>query len=355
MSDRDRYLIIPGTSGCKLLDNDIDIGWPAELALTSWLSTSVLERVMAVLGVTAESIEERLSMEFADAANWFPTQSTLRPGGSITPGPILTAAYNQFQTHTPFVYDWRADIRGSGKKLLRFLRDGKPSGGRWRIVGHSQGGLLAVVASKLAAQQEGGDNAAFSQLVSRVALLATPLYGTVSAAQALIQGENLGAGFAPHFLRLVRTWPALHQMLPTWRDAVKDGAGAPLGNLLQDTSWPAGAIDPAMLQRARDTRRDFLDDPLVAMRDVTVQLLMSQAHPTLNHVVRSGDRLVVPQIFERGDTLVPEETYRRSCLGVYERQSTHSIGGTGDTAVHYMLANDPVVATVTRRFLEKTS
>src|SRR5262245_7723651 len=215
-------LLVPGTSGNKLLLDNGDLGWPSALAAQGWLAgTTGYALGLDGLPMSAKTIADIMSMEFADPNSIRPTKTTLKAGSTIGPGDVLELVYNQFLDFDQFVYDFRADVRHSGQRLLDHLLDQRPSGERWRIACHSQGGLVVTVASKLCARQNGDDDRAFAKLVSHVAFIAVPFYGTVNAAVALSKGEELSAGFSSHFREIARTWPSLHQMLPVWPGCVR--------------------------------------------------------------------------------------------------------------------------------------
>lgn len=354
----DKNLLVPGTAGNKLLLNGEDVGWPGGLTVEAWIAGhSGFSGGFSGLTRSADQIVKLLSMEYADTVSWTPTKSTLVPCGEITPGSTLLLAYNQFQQYDQFVYDWRADIRRSGELLLEKLQSERPKNGRWRLVGHSQGGLVIVAASKRYAEENGDDDQAFSRLVSHVVLMATPLLGTVNAAEALVLGENLTAKYKASFLKVSRTWPALYQMLPTWGGSVRLLKGGTLGradfNMLDERAWTGIPIDTNLLRRARSTR-DYLRDPLSRMNGIKTRIIMSRGYQTLNHVCLDGSGMTFPKPpdSEPGDTLVPEDTtYAR--FGDYERERTHTFDGEGKTLRHYVIGNDPAVATDIKGFFKK--
>jgi len=123
---RDRLLLIPGTSGCKLLIDGVDIGWPGALRLNAWLcSSDALAGIAAKLGVSAAGIIEHLSMEFADDTALAPTKSTLAERAVLAPGSLIDLAYNQFRKAEVFAYDWRGDLRHNAELLLQRLEKNK--------------------------------------------------------------------------------------------------------------------------------------------------------------------------------------------------------------------------------------
>jgi hypothetical protein len=350
-------LLVPGTSGCKLELNGNDAGWPTELSVSAWLMglTSFVPGLAKRLDLDldADAAVDLLSMEFGDPSDPAPKRTSLA-NGVMACGAMLRLAYNQFLDFEPFVYDWRSDIRDSAARLVERLSALPEGGARWRILAHSQGGLVVVAASKLYARAHGDDDRAFSRRVSHVALLGTPLHGTVNVVEALLRGDALAPSFRPHLQRIVRTWPAVHQMLPVWPGCVRRRIGAAAEaapfDLMEEAPWVGQAVSPAMLERARVTRRDFLRAPLSRMNGVKVQILMSRALPTWDHVVLGDAGLELPARTAAGDGLVPEDaTFQMS--GFVERARMHAFGGgSGTTLQHFVLANDPVIATAIKDF-----
>lgn len=107
-------LIVPGMSGCKLLLNNQDLGWPSELMVDAWVAGKG-GFGLTLNSMNPDSIVETMSMEYPDdSSNWQPTKTTLKANSGITPGPTLKLAYNQLTDFGFFEYDWRADIRESG-------------------------------------------------------------------------------------------------------------------------------------------------------------------------------------------------------------------------------------------------
>jgi hypothetical protein len=350
-------LLVPGTSGNKLMIDNEDLGWPSALAAQGWIAGATGYALgLDGLPLSAQQIVEVMSMEFADPASTRPSKTTLKAGSAIGPGPVLALVYNQFLGFDRFVYDFRDDVRHSGERLLAHLLDNRPAGDRWRLVSHSQGGLLVAVASKLYARQHNDDDRAFSNLVSHVAFVGTPFYGTVNAAAALLVGEELSPGFAGHFRAISRTWPSLHQMLPVWPGSVRLKIGgattnAPF-NTLDPRAWPGANIDPAMLARARETRTQFLNSPFSRMNGVKLRFLMSRAWPTQNHLTIETNAVKLGEPEEPGDTLVPAST-TFAIESVVEKDVTHLIGSQRDTQKHMSLCLDPVFAAEVASFFNQ--
>ena len=173
----------------------------------------------------------------------------------------MTLAYEPFAHAFPkwefFDYDWRLDIRYSGKRLAEQLQAEAPRGDRWRLVAHSQGGLVVLAAARLLGAEE------LARLVQGVCFVGVPFFGTVNALLALLQGTFFKSSIPKD---VVRTWPSIYQMLPRW-SVTKGNPNRP--ELLLDATWmkagllPApGApvdlsqhIDRGMLERARALHR----------------------------------------------------------------------------------------------------
>lgn len=342
----DRCCLVPGTGGNKLLANGADFGYPV------LLQGAALLLARATGGIAP--LVDLLSMEHADGQT-APVRTSLRPGTSVGPGRLLELAYNQVPAdYERFTYDWRADIRHSAGQLVEFLVRGKPADGRWRLVAHSQGGLVAVAASKVyaAAVQPDGDNSRrFSELVRDLVLVGVPLHGTLNAAHALVHGEQLGASAAPDFVRVSRTWPALYQMLPAWTTSL---GGAPPGGLLADSAWQHpdyASLDRSLLARARQARRQILDAPLDRMGGVAVTIYMARNRPTWDGAALDGDgRIAFPPRAAEGDSLVPYEA-TRSWMTPVEVGLTQASGPDEPIAEHSMLFTDPWVSSLFRGLL----
>jgi pimeloyl-ACP methyl ester carboxylesterase len=158
-----------------------------------------------------------------------------------------------FPKWTFFDYDWRLDIRYSGQRLADYLQAEAPNGDRWRLVAHSQGGLVVLAAARVL----GAD--LMARLVQGVCFVGVPFFGTVDALLALLKGALLNGTVPPE---VVRTWPSLYQMLPRWSIA-QGNPNRP--DLLLDGTWmkagllPAAGesmdlalhVDRGMLERAR--------------------------------------------------------------------------------------------------------
>lgn len=323
--------LVAGTGGITLMDNlGQDLGYPVKMQL------GVLSKQLQ--NKAPDELLELLSMEHRPG-QIAPAKTSLKSGVSIRPGHVLKVAYNQVPgSFSHVLYDWRADLRHSAGQLLDFLRERQPASGRWNLVGHSQGALLIVIASKLMPTRT-----AFADLVASVALVGAPLAGTVNAARALLDGDQLGESAVPILQQVVRTWPALYQMLPAW-PVVSDGT--------EDNTARRGLVDPSvwsaipgiaadLLNRAREGQQ-LLRDPLGWMDgDIDVQILLARNRPTDIGLAKPNGALAsTADRRQLGAGLVPhDETL--GWTGAFVRQFTKTL--LSPCREHAMLFNDPAV------------
>lgn len=342
----DQTLLVPGTQATSLADQS---------------GTVVYNAVRVSLGLQKDELggrppsewERLLSLEH-EPGRWKPVRTSLEPGTSIVPHRVVGTPYDRMLGYaTPWPYDWRMDVRYNAQQLLEHMRAHKPANGRFNLIGHSQGGLVIIMASKLTF-----DINEFSRLVARVVLVGSPLAGTMRAAEALLWGsEGLGAAHREAARGMARTWPALHQMLPTWKGIV-DPDGAPLPDdqqLLWPDGWPGAVgqgIKADMLLRAREGSA-LLHGPFSRLGSGTMAMaLLGKRQMTPVEVVRDADDLPVEQEYARnqqGDGLVP---YRATLDWGGAAYGDYVVALTGRPEPHAFLCNDPEVLDLTRRFLK---
>ncbi len=279
----DPTLIIPGTQATTLKDGDGKVVYNAVRVGIPLLRDSLggHPKTQWVALMSMRHLPGRLE----------PVKTSLLPGTTLTPGFVVQTPYALFpKYYEEWPYDWRADLRWNAQRLLADLRARHARGdARANLVGHSQGGLLIVLASKLANAGE------FAALAARVALIGSPLAGTMVAVEALLTGSS-GLGKKERGLArtMARTWPALYQMLASWPCVCReDGSAYPAGSqLLQPTGWPAAdasGIDPDLLLRARDTQA-MLTDPLANFGPgIAVRTFMGLSEDTGTRLTRTGD------------------------------------------------------------------
>jgi pimeloyl-ACP methyl ester carboxylesterase len=345
----ERTLLIPGTQASRLDDAH---------------GATVFNAVRVAIGLSDNDLGGRQPGEFQALLSmkhvpgrWEPVQTSLSADTALAPGKVVATPYDRLsQIAIPFPYDWRADIRWNARQLLQFLRaNSTPGGGRWNLIGHSQGGLLIVIASKLA---EAHDE--FARLVARVVLVGAPLAGTMRAFEALLFGrDDLGAANRPAMLAAARTWPALYQMLPSWFAALQPSGQPrpPEEQFTEEGGWPGlvgegdGLIVPDMLRRARETHALLTGPFSHLVPGVAVLTVLGNRQPTPVSIVRfMKEFLPGSTVFERGDSLVP--LHRTLAWGgtPYAR-SVLALGGK--VREHSFLCADEEVLHAIRRFLQR--
>lgn len=281
-----------------------------------------------------------------------PTRTSLETDTHIVRGDVLQTPYDGLPVTTWFRYDWRADLRFNAYKLLETLRDETRDGGRCNLIGHSQGGLIIVLASKLADSPR-----EFASLVGRAVLIGAPLAGTMRALEAIMFGrDDLGDENRTGILAAARTWPALYQMLPAWASAV-----TPAGEVLpadEQLIWPKGwgalmkeGIQEDLLQRARETQA-LLRGPFSHMAPgVATLTIMGNRQATGIAVVRNDGEFDPKFATATGDSLVPE-TLTSDLIGppVFDRRV---ILAGSKVKAHAMLCVDPDVQSRVRTFFKQ--
>lgn len=322
-------LLVPGTGGTKLLKNGQSLGHPVVLNAKLWLLKS--------LGEDINQTVLDMSMRH-EAGRAEPVRTTLADASEVTPGPVLGIPYNLAlpKVSDTYRYDWRGDIEASARGLIAHLEK-KPAAARWRLVTHSQGGLVAVAASKLLVRE----NRSFSALVSHIAFVGVPLYGTLNAANALLVGTELGEAPKEEFRRIAGTWPALYQMLPSWF-----ALRTPTGDYSQysffhkRTYGPYPWIDPNLVARAWSVRRDLLNHPASALSGIRYRFYFTKNRMTWDRAVRRDDGTIAfGDKSVAGDSLVPfAQTYK--LMSDVEQQRVDAVDAQANTPEHAMLLTD---------------
>lgn len=156
-----------------------------------------------------------------------------------------------------------------------------------------------------------------ARLVQGVSFVGVPFFGTVSALVALLEGTFFKSVIPKE---VVRTWPAIHQMLPGW-SVTRGNPNRP--ELLLDATWmnagllPApGApvdlsryIDRGMLERARALHRAIRTGHFEPLRKLDCVRIIQDNNPRtsfrLPHFPSTEEVISVD-----GDTLVPDQFTR---------------------------------------------
>ena len=167
--------------------------------------------------------------------------------------PALPEAERNLYT---FSYDWRQDIRTSGRQLgeaierWHVLHDGAPA---W-IIGHSMGGITA----RWYIEKEGGKD-----FVERLFLLASPWNGSPKAMHSLFQGLDLflRARFDVKKIReqtrhTIASFPSSYQILPHEGSFLRNAAGKEFDPYTH-TGWLENDDQRALLEDAIRFNREL--------------------------------------------------------------------------------------------------
>lgn len=342
----DPTLVVPGTQASRLYDQN-------EVLVYNAVRVSMGLDREALGGRPPEEWVPLLSLENAPG-RLDPVRTSLTPGTEIRSGASVVVPYQVMSnTYRLWNYDWRLDLRYNAQLLLDYLvANGAGPKRRWNLIGHSQGGLLIVLAARIAGPAE------FSRLVGRAVLVGAPLAGSMKAAGAVLWGStSLGPGQEARALEMARTWPAIFQMNPSW-GAILDSGGTPLPaaqQLGQPGGWPtAWKIDPDMLQRSRDVMA-LLHDPLNAFGPgVATLTMMGNALDTPVSCVRTGDAFgEASQVNAPGDTLVPAEITTTFLGKIPQTAIVKRLAG--NIRSHAMLCEDETVLSLVRQFFQRAA
>jgi pimeloyl-ACP methyl ester carboxylesterase len=105
-----------------------------------------------------------------------------------------------------FDYDWRLSILDNAERLAAFVSDEVPDG-RFDIIGHSMGGLIA----RTYAIESGGER------IARMVSAGSPWLGSVQVFELLAQGWGLGTnllGGIENFRRTIVSFPSSFELMP---------------------------------------------------------------------------------------------------------------------------------------------
>ena len=343
----ERTLLVPGTQATTLRDHEGHTVYNA-------VRVKLLVGHGDLGGRDSDELSKLVGMKHAPG-RLKPVRTSLEDGTHIVKGDVLRTPYEGLPVTDWFRYDWRADLRFNANRLLQFLREEAEPDLRWNLIGHSQGGLLIVLASKLAKSPR-----EFASMVGRVVLVGTPLAGTVKAVEAILFGrDDLGKENLPSLLAATRTWPAIYQMLPAWRAAV-DVDGIPLPDNAQFI-WPGGwgdllnADDPIqadLLVRARETQA-LLTGPfsnLVPAVDTLTIMGAGRRHMTPISVPLGDEGYTQEYKYQIGDGYVPErKTTAHIGDSMFDRRETYK----GKVNDHTMLCLDLDIQDSIKQFFKQ--
>jgi len=157
--------------------------------------------------------------------------------------PFLQYASRELQGVTPFSYDWREDVRESGKKLCAAI-DALPVR-QVDIVAHSMGGLVTLHCLAMGAPK-----------VRRVVFAGVPFAGAAAIFKDLAQGDSVGRNHALLSAEALFTFASAWQLAPL--DTGLDKPEAWLAGLgpFADEKLRGDAAYAAELRRQLEQQRD---------------------------------------------------------------------------------------------------
>jgi pimeloyl-ACP methyl ester carboxylesterase len=334
-------LLVPGTQASTLVDR---ANGDAEIYNAVRVGLPLVGKSLG--GLPKDEWVAVMSMEHTPG-QIAPARTSLQAGRDLGVGEVSRTPYDLL-SYEGWGYDWRADMRWNAERLVddleaRLVREGE----RADLIGHSQGGLIIVLASKAAGA------ARWERLVSKAVLVGSPLAGTLNALEALLPGSaSLGGDNRLLARDMARTWPALYQMLPAW-PCIQESDGDPRPahhQVLELQGWPGqGGITADMLDRAIDAHA-LLRNPFAEFGGVAVRSFLGSNHTTPQALVRDGDEEGLFEHKEQsGDSLVPHA--RTMGWGDQPYHDSVRIFGK-NTQNHARLCVDVHVATRIRKFLE---
>ncbi len=316
-----RQMVVPGTGGVLY-------------ETASGASTATILEIL-----TQRAAEELRCEHGVDPNVLEPVRNALVARG------YMTLAYEPFGHVVPrwafFDYDWRLDIRYSGKRLAEHLQAEASTGDRWRLVAHSQGGLVVLAAARLLGAE------AFARLVQSVCFVGVPFFGSVTALTALLEGTFLDGAIPPD---VVRTWPSVYQMLPRWSIAKGNANRA---DLFLDGTWLKAGLLPSPGESVDLTRH--VDRGLLGRARALLQATTTGYFEPLRKLdyirIIQGNNLETPFLLPQfpstegavtvaGDSLVPDGFTRDRLPSWVQDEATIK---RLPSSQHALLCSDPLV------------
>jgi pimeloyl-ACP methyl ester carboxylesterase len=147
--------------------------------------------------------------------------------------------------HHVFSYDWRRDLIESARRLhdtLEELSASTDGDGRFNIVGHSMGGLVARYYLRYGTAEPSPDQPvtwAGARRIRNLILVAVPSGGSLPALEGLLFGNRVGLSYTTLAAPVIARMPSVYQLIPpSGTNAVLDHDLTPLPiDLLDLGTW----------------------------------------------------------------------------------------------------------------------
>ncbi len=181
-------------------------------------------------------------------------------------GPFLDrleeAGYREGETLFVFDYDWRLSVLDNAERLSRFIEAELPDG-RFDVVGHSMGGLIA----RTYAMQAGDGR------IGRLVTAGSPWRGSVQVFELMRHGWGLASGLlggVENFRRTIISWPSTFELMPSYEGCCTGDGGFVAGSpeTWAALNWPgvevAALPDLGEVERRQVALQKVFDAPLPA-------------------------------------------------------------------------------------------
>jgi len=273
-------VIIPGIQGSALQNT-----YPLA-PLTTWSTLTIVGEKFTPPAFDSLALDDAAQAD-RDEDEYVVTQPSQLL--EIAYGPLASALQGRLDVPAYlFPYDWRYSIVQSAQALVQYVRRLKlkamPSVKGWDglfdFAVHSMGGL--VLRAFLDVWQKSGAGTPLP--VGQICFIATPHLGALDAAVALISGETPLFGGRKELRKLARTFPAVYELLPVFKNAIVRG-GAPL-DIFNVNNWQKNTVDPDV----RNSGFDVEQVHLTAAKRVLDTLPLPTA-PQFG--IRSSDQFVI--------------------------------------------------------------
>jgi pimeloyl-ACP methyl ester carboxylesterase len=141
-------------------------------------------------------------------------------------------------------YDWRLDLLAAVRRLdatLEMLAEARDdSGGRFNVIGHSMGALVARYYLRYGTAEPGGPVTwAGARRIHQMMLVAPPNAGSISSLDAILNGSRVGLSYGTLSALVVARMPSIYQLLPPREAAtLVDAQGETVdADLLDSATW----------------------------------------------------------------------------------------------------------------------